>query len=422
MLVAGVVGMVLLALLVVLGADLDRAAQNGPGWRRRLVTAALGLLVLAGVSVPLAREALAENEDNADAAQDALDKNPAWQQLVGTWREAEEVASGARGAYPFDEAGKKRLLAGIEAAVKTIDDLAAAGALTKAEAGLLKVGLAELEDGVQAKRPTEMCEALCYAPMMVMPPAHGALARLRARVPHLEALAASGAVRPQVIARALDTLAQDVAVLLSDDEVGKLQPDAKATAVDLRERATGALRKLRSETLDGSSELPETHQWKAVMTAWKAAGPLAKSGKSTTAQRKEVDAQFAAARQAIDALVVGGLLSGAEAELLRSDADRLRGEIYANPPTDCQVTCYDMAYMPPAQMSLERLRKRLPLLENAAMKGVVSPRALALVLPSVRADLELLAAEGAEKQLGDQAEEAQRLAERVRYRIAQLAD
>jgi hypothetical protein len=60
------------------------------------------------------------------------------------------------------------------------------------------------------------------------------------------------------------------------------------------------------------------------------------------------------------------LLSDAESQLLISEADRLRSEIYANPLVDSRVTCYDMAAIVPARQSLERLNQRLPLLKRLA--------------------------------------------------------
>ena len=60
--------------------------------------------------VKLAAEAGDPPASTAGPARTLADA-PEWKRLAATWREAEEVASGKRGAYPFNRKGKAKLLA-----------------------------------------------------------------------------------------------------------------------------------------------------------------------------------------------------------------------------------------------------------------------------------------------------------------------
>ncbi|HUT36498.1 MAG TPA: hypothetical protein VNE39_23625 [Planctomycetota bacterium] len=130
--------------------------------------------------------------------------------------------------------------------------------------------------------------------------------------------------------------------------------------------------------------------WKAIHDAWAAALPLAKTGRSTSAQRKAADDKMKDAAEAAKRLVAQGLLASQEAALLAVELANLRQDIYREPPTDSKVTCYDMAYLPPAQQSLQRLNKRLPLLEQLLEGGKVNPVAGAKIVAGIEADLAIL--------------------------------
>ncbi|HOX04770.1 MAG TPA: hypothetical protein PK280_00090 [Planctomycetota bacterium] len=146
-----------------------------------------------------------------------------------------------------------------------------------------------------------------------------------------------------------------------------------------------------------AASLEESADWKAIAAAWDFCMPLASSGKSTEAQRKEADGKLKAAREAAERLAGAGFLAAAEAGLLAAETDKIRADIYRNPPTDRMVECHQMAYLPPAQQSFDRLAKRLPLLEKLAEGGKIHKPAVEKVLATVEADLAVLSDE---KQLG----------------------
>jgi hypothetical protein len=154
-----------------------------------------------------------------------------------------------------------------------------------------------------------------------------------------------------------------------------------------------------------AASLEESADWKVVTGAWDFCMPLAKNGQSTTGQRKEADEKLKAAREAADRLAAAGLLAAAEAGLLAAEADKIKADIYRDPPTDSKVLCYDRAFLPPAQQSFDRLARRLPLLEKLAVGGKVHKPAVDKVLATVEADLAVL---GDEKKLGDLRDEKKR--------------
>jgi hypothetical protein len=171
-----------------------------------------------------------------------------------------------------------------------------------------------------------------------------------------------------------------------------------------------------------AASLEESADWKTVTEAWDFCMPLATSGKSTNAQRKEADGKLKAAREAAERLAAVGLLAAAEAGLLSAETDKIRAEIYRNPPTDSMVECYDVAYLPLAQQSFDRLAKRLPLLEKLTEGGKVNRAAVEKVLATVEADVAVLADE---KKLGglggdDKKTEAAKLRDAVKAQVGKL--
>jgi len=149
-----------------------------------------------------------------------------------------------------------------------------------------------------------------------------------------------------------------------------------------------------------AASLDESADWKIVTGAWDFCKPLADSGKSTNAQRKEADGKLKAAREAAERLAGAGLLAAAEAGLLAAEADKVKGDIYRNPPVpvpgEPRMMCYAMAMPNPAQDSMGRLAQRLPLLEKLAEGGKIHKPAVEKVLATVEADLAVL---GDEKKL-----------------------
>jgi hypothetical protein len=192
-----VAGFAIALLLAILGVDLVRACRTGPRWKRRLIGAGLVLLMALGFTPTGGCSAAPEEVTPAAFADPAtpakeLSESKGWRRILDAWNEVSEIASGKRGDYPFDVAGKNRLLEDLKKAEADVADLQKTKLITQPEAGLLLKDLGTLTTGVQAKRPTEMKMATCYEPMMIQP-GHDSLTRLSDRLPLLEKLAAAEA-------------------------------------------------------------------------------------------------------------------------------------------------------------------------------------------------------------------------------------
>lgn len=240
----GVAGILLLGVLALAGVDAHAAARSGPRWRRVLAAAGLCLLASCGFG-PAGREpaSAAPAAAAGGAATDDLRQDARWKQLSSAWQEASEIASGKRGAYPFDQAGQKRVLASLAKAAANVDALRKAGLLSEPEAGLLKKELDVLVVGVQSKRPTEMKLATCYKPMMVQP-ARESLDRLAERLPVIEKLVESRTLHPAAVSRVLGAIEADLATLKDDQQVSRLTPDQQAKAEETRKTVAEQVAKL----------------------------------------------------------------------------------------------------------------------------------------------------------------------------------
>ena len=388
--VVGIAGLVLVGALVLFGADLGRASRTGPRWKRRLLTAALALLSSAGVYLAARPLTAADRPSSVDTAgplglpKGELAQTPHWKRLMATWKEADDVGSGRRGAYPFNAKGKKALLAWLGTSDRDVDALAAAGMLTAPEAALLKKELARLTEGVQFKRPTEMKGFTCYVPMMPLTWPGFSRRRIDDRLPLLRRLADAETVHPQVAAKVLETLETDLKRIQATnylkqvkdrEEVEKTIQTVQALVVKLKARPS----------------LKTAAHWRTILAAWRFAKPLADSHKSTSAQRVQADRHLKAATAAAAELAKAGAISDAEAGLLADEADAVRTEMRRKSPTDFKGKCYETIYIPPARESFDRLSKRLSLLQKLAAAGKVNPAVVKRVLPTVRADLATLA-------------------------------
>ena len=229
----------------------------------------------------------------------------------------------------------------------------------------------------------------------------GSLTNLRAHLPYLKDVASGGALQVPRLLAVLQTVEDEMATLSSDpvpDDLDEAaQKQAGVACADARAQIDAIRKRLRGDATDPQ----KTKEWQTIIAAWKLAEPMAKSGVSTTAERKIVAAALTDATVGALRLGRAGLLSMAEAELLVSEVMRIQGRIYRNRATDSNVSCYRMAPIQPGKVSLDRLSARLPLLQRLAKSGKVNAPVLQKVLASIEADIATLSDEALLKQMGD---------------------
>lgn len=230
---AALAGAIAILLALVLGRDPFRGSV-----RSRWMAAGFFLLASLGFA-PAASAGVDMVSRSA-----ALEGSAQWRHIRAVWAEAEEIASGKRGSYPFDLQGMKRVIEEIEKARAEVLLLPRQKLLSEPEAALLEKDLARLAQGVEAKRPTEAMDATCYKPM-VLSPARSSLERLRERLPLLERLAASDALQPRVVRKLLASARADLDALKSSQETLETAGE-RAKAVKTMRSAEEALRRIDS--------------------------------------------------------------------------------------------------------------------------------------------------------------------------------
>ncbi len=323
-------------------------------------------------------------------ADSGLEGQPAWRHLTATWKEAGEIRSDKRGPYPFTRKEKEELLKQLEATQSDIDTLTQAGFLNESEAGLLKKEVPELLADMMKYRAKELAMATCYDPMMPLPAAKIGVDRLSARVALLEKLAAAPTLHPQAAAIVLASIQTDLHTLQDETQIGKLSAEERTRAELLRQQVSQQLTKIQSRLPEQRNELEQTPQWQAIIPIWEKARRMADSGKSTTAERKQIDVEMQQALAAVEELGKRQLLLSAEVELMRQEAETLHRAIYRNRPIDLPASCYFTTRFSPAQQSMGRLRTRLPLLKQIVEAKTVHPAALRKLLPTLEADIQTL--------------------------------
>jgi len=245
------VGAAVAALMALLGFDIYRAAREGPQWRRKLLAAGILLLATAGLlswpseGLVTTPAAFAQASLAADVQGRKLMETAEWKRVEEVWKEAQQTASGARGAYPFSEAGKKKLLDGLEESLTDLEVLKKKGLLSQSEAALLKAGIALLTDGVGKMRPKEMIGATCYKPMPLSMFAEQSAQRLAQRLPSLEKFASSDTIRPEVASKVLYTIERELADLKDEYVVAQIEKGKLKNVRKIRDAARAQAEKLR---------------------------------------------------------------------------------------------------------------------------------------------------------------------------------
>ena len=390
-------GSVFVLALILLGRDLHEAIRTGPTWKRKLVTAGLVLLATLGItsgcstiSGPTSVVGLPGiGFDDRSLSERELTETKQWKHVTKAWK----------AAVPFAESGesssrqRKSVERKLDLAKQSIDELVEAGLLMDAESQLLVTEADTLWRKIVRNRPTGLTldsflTSTCYSMqnLQSFSPTYRSANRLTERLPQLEKLAESETVHPQVLAKTLTTIEEDLEVLDGEELTDGLTDDSNSKANELSREVRAHVAKIKGK-LNG---LPGNRRWRVVVGAWREAAPLAESGKSTTLQREAVEQKLELAKRNAGELAEAGLLTAAEAQLLVTEADRLWQEIVRYPPSDSNVMCYNILYSPPAQESLERLNQRLPLLKQSTSEGTVHPVALRKVLGSIEADIQTL--------------------------------
>ncbi|MCU0723516.1 MAG: hypothetical protein MUC63_07865, partial [Planctomycetes bacterium] len=398
-LLLGLTGLVAVAGLLLVGADVWLASGRGPRWKRSLLAAGLalgswlGLISCAsspagvapatgapasarGSGAPSAGSvspgaafepfplAVGEEPEGGDEGKDPggarlsprderLAASPKWNEFAALLAEAREVAAGRRGAYPFRADEKKRLLSELEAASDLLWPLRAEGLLTTAEEAFLAGEIAALAVRVRGFRPFEMRMATCYEPVVPPDPFRASLDTLRQRLELLEKIAAQGELSAKVVRKVLGSAEAHLKTLSAGLEKDPAPDGKEPPERALREKVAGLLERIRGAAppdRSAGSEAPLANHpaWGRFQGAWSRGKVFVASAQSGTkplkAEREAAEKPLAAAAGDLRALSGDETLSASEAALLDLEREGLRGAVRAvfasdEPPVPVP-TCY----------------------------------------------------------------------------------
>jgi cob(I)alamin adenosyltransferase len=354
-LVLALAGVAAVALLYVIGADLARAAQRGPRWKRCLLSAGLALLAAVGISATGCSAG-----GNAPAA-------------------APEAGTAAAAADAAKDAPRVSPAATTEYARTRIRELEKRLAhLEKMEAGADEVNplwIDALATSTQVDvRFMNKNEFLSQVSDADLPHARAAIDRAAAVLKRLEAMWA----RPY--------------------------------------QAPESPRPASPESLAGK-RLEETDAWKNLTALWAFGGEIAAGRRGpfpfNTRQQEQLLADLQIVRKNVAAMENAGLFSAAEAGLLGLNLDAMITRIQQFRPEELRMaTCYQPVRMVSPNESVERLAARLPLLEKLAASKTLHREVVEKVLVSIETDILTLSKEESLKEFA-KAEERQK-AEKTR--------
>lgn len=379
----GVVGLGAALILLLSGYDI-RAQAERQGRLGRMLRAALALLGLFGLGGHADAATAGKPASLIENYRDTLGKTEAGQHLLETWQAAREYIDRKRGNYPFDADGKKAFLAELARTAADIDALVKDRVFQLGEASLLKLEIRELTAGVQRLRTKEAGKLTCYR-VATVSPVTISRRRLEARIPLVERLL-PGRVSPLVQETVIKGCEADLAYLEQQADEKRLPEDELAPVTDLIKRSRQALDRLRVTVHAQDVKGYSRETWEKIFEAWERLQKMVADG-STTKEREDISQALAEVDKLLQQQRDERRLGYEEAQSVSQELSFLLEKARSMPPKDSTITCYKMAYVPPARVSLARLEKRLPLLKKLSAKGGLPKTTLLKLMKAVEADL-----------------------------------
>ncbi|HNV68731.1 MAG TPA: hypothetical protein PKO06_03470 [Candidatus Ozemobacteraceae bacterium] len=416
----GIVGLFAALVVLACGRNVQQEAERGRGHLGRLLRAALALIGLLGLSGSAEAATAAKPANLIETYRETLGRSVSGKHLLETWQAAREIADGTRGAYPFDAAGKKAFLAELARALADVDALVKDRVFQLGEASLLKLELRELTAGVQRRRTTESQNVTCYR-VATVSPVRVSRRRLEARIPLVEKLL-PGRVSPLVQETVIKGCAADLAYLQQQADEKRLPADERAPVEDLIRRARPALERLQVSVQAQDVKGYSRDVWEKIFAAWEQLQKMVDGG-STTKEREDMGQTLGEIDELLKQQREERRLAYEESESVSQELRFLFEKAREMPPKDSTITCYKMAYVPPAKMSLERLEKRLPLLKRVKAKGQLPKTTLLKMMKAIEVDLTTTEGGVDDPDLSaDEREQARRISEQIRLECERLYD
>jgi hypothetical protein len=245
-------------------------------------------------------------------------------------------------------------------------------------------------------------------------PARGALARdsaarVNARLPMLLKVSRQERVRPEVLAKALATVDRDLDHLADDAWLRDLSDAERTDAKMIRDSGKAFVASIKNLPTSGGPGAPpeQARTLEALLSFWGEAEDILADRRTfkpyDQSGRRQFIKRLKGAAKDLDGLADAGLLSSAEAGLLKKSLDELCSNLvwWTAPPWKPAGARY-LEDTP--QDCAGRLAECLPLLEKVAAQERLRPQIMNVVMVLVRRDLETL--EGRLDYIQDEAERA----------------
>jgi len=352
-------------------SNVTKLTSKGQARAKYLLAAAAKQTALAQALIPIG------TTDLARSAQ--------WKIVTDAWSYSAPLAD----SHKSTTAQRKIVTEKLKSAGKAISALSAAGLLSTAEAAMLVIDMNRLKSDLVRDPPTD-AKGVCYD-YAFTPGVELSMGSLAKRVKLFRQVIASDRIAPAAMDRIVERVERELAQLTDPKQRvhNLLRTDAgRLMAKKLHAEVSALVVQVKRKVL--VERLGKTSGWQAVERALTSAGPLARSHRSTSAQRVAITKQMNTAKVRISALASAGLLAAGEAEHLIGELGRLKKEIYRTPPTDLRVQCYQTMAPDPIGDSTKRLTKRIPVLSKLVESGKLNPLIAGKLLPSIRADIKLL--------------------------------
>ena len=178
---------------------------------------------------------LSKRSQDVLADPDGLHNSVHWKQFSSTWNEAEDIAAGRLGDYPFKRKGKKRLLAGLTLCSLSIDALEHDSTINTAEAGLLKKDIARLVDCISNFRTIEEADSDTRK-TSIKTPALVSMTLLRERLDLLGQLAQAKSFNRTVVEKILVPFERVMKTLNNSTMLNQLAIARRSEAAELRQQ------------------------------------------------------------------------------------------------------------------------------------------------------------------------------------------
>ena len=310
-----------------------------------------------------------------------------WRALARAWREAQANASLELDQIVSSRFGAQRLVGRLKDAAWDIEGLRRAGLLSDTEAELLNADMRGFIELIALHPTWDEPPSTCYD--AGFPPIDkDRWTALQKRMGLLEKLVDSPRLRPEVVAKLLYVLENDIALPAEWRLNGVATKAQKDQAVQTQKAAAELVAKMRKRLQVQDAELAENVKWRGIV---KACSLSVQAMKIRMTFRERRDIQGRLDQAALDAylLYAQGVLTAKEMLVIGVEIDNSRNRLGCSRPTDFASGVYVPLACHGFRLHREEEMRR-PAYDNMLSGELPDREVLKLVAESMDADIGIL--------------------------------